>query len=217
MKQLVSVGALRGERGSIHLGISYNIFELAFLHFVKELRLDPPASASRLQAETESLEGQLAENEERKARIQGEMERCKPDEIAGLAEVLRRLETSLTAQRDTLERLQAEKRRDTADDVKQLKTLVDLYEQAEKEGKSEEFRTKLRGKIRQLVKDVWVLVEGGRYHRTATVQVYFRDGGSRFIHIEHIVRGKKAGCEMGSGTAEELGFDLDLRNYRKPS
>jgi DNA invertase Pin-like site-specific DNA recombinase len=213
MKQLVSSGALRGEPGSLYVSFPYNFFEFGFLNFVEEVKMETPKK-NNLDAEIESLEGQISENKERVKRIQEAL--LTEKDLAPLVEVLKTLTDQGKNLQEHVDRLRGEKARDAGSDLQGLKSLLEHWQEAEEAGKLEEFRVRLRNKIRSVVSSIWVLTGAdSRYHRRATVQVFFRAGGWRFMQIEYTSRGKKAGTEYLSGTAEELGLaDYDLPHYR---
>jgi hypothetical protein len=132
-----------------------------------------------------------------------------------LLELLGQLETNKKATEERLERLRAEAEGRPADDLAEAQHIVDLVYQAP-EGEREALRDRLRSRIRQLVSEIWILVGSeSRYHRRATVQVFFKKGGFRFLQFENVGKGRNRGTTF---MTNKDGCDppaIDLRAWRE--
>jgi DNA invertase Pin-like site-specific DNA recombinase len=209
---LVSTGAMVGKQGSKYVTFDYALLEFAFLAFVKELRLDTP-DVGRLDRELQAAQGELSDADDRIAKVQRAFD-DNPD-LDSLLPILKAQQARKVRLRETIERLTAQREQDTNKDLGQLQDLIGQYEAAIQSGETADFREQLRNKIRALVSEMWMLVEGrtGRgvkSQRKATVQIFFRSGGWRYLFVQAGVEGWMASLTAGD---DDKGA-LDLRHWR---
>lgn len=171
----------------------YDAFELAFLLMLRQdLKLQDLFSEgnpsedtlSVLSAELTDLDHNI---EEVKTRIKGEKK------ITAYLDVLADLEEQRNRVQEKLE----EERAKYASRALEAEFLGDLQALAKIccEGKvTNELRTRLKAKIRQIVSEMWMLVSGLKRSKfkTADVQIFFRSGGSRILSMEVIRDGLRS-------------------------
>src|SRR5262249_42255416 len=103
----------------------------------------------------------------------------------------------------------------------EVKTVTNLLRKAKKKDERAALRLKVRGRIRQLVAEIWILVQDLDYRlRIGDVQIHFHGGGIRFLTLVWIRRGHKRG-HVAWGGSERLPMErnhlfgvMDLRHYR---
>jgi hypothetical protein len=207
-KMLVSVGACQGHKGSVYIGFPYQSFETAFLRLVSELRAEDilPREAGAIADEIEGLEAQLADQDRRIARIKAEMEN-NPD-LDLLLDTVGKLSASRKATAKRLDEVRSKQSNGERGNLADAQSLVELLEEAKPEER-ESLRLRLQSRLRQLVKEIWMLtVKLGRYGRVAFVQVIFADGEHR---RSLVMGGQEQGKEKLTFEKKIRDTDLDLR------
>lgn len=189
---------------------SYDTFERFILWLVKELTPKQlrPASVEKQETDTQD---RLIEVERRIETIKEKM--SGDGEFDSLLDVLGKLD----AQRKTLiEKAKTEQALTPANqerDLKEAKSVADLLDKAKGE-ELIELRVRLKGMIRSLVKDIWVIVENVDATKIMLGMVYLRGGGVRPFNIYSA--GKGVGMDADGGSGEEKPrqtIACDLREY----
>ncbi len=183
-------------------GFSYNLLELAFLHFVRELVIDTPTNDDTSE-QVAALEAIIADQKSRLERLSMD------DDFDQLKSMYLKIQDNLRSSEMKLSMLKTKQASKPADDLVEAKLLVDRWEEAIEAGKVDEFREIMRNKIAALVSEMWMLVEPeNRKTKTAIVQVFLRSGGVRWLVVH-------TGKENYIGTCLDGEIDpaTDLRHY----
>ena len=203
-------GSLRGSR------IDYGVFESAVLSTLKELR---PSDVAGGPDQGEERGGEIARLSGRLLDIDGRLERTQKrartaadfDAFLDLIEALQAERKQVAERRAVLER---EKGGREAGDLGETHTLIDLLARAKPEDR-EDLRRRLKGRIRQLVSGVWIVIHRRGKTCLCAVQVWFRGGDRRRDYlIVHTSRAKTAGEQLSvrSLAADATPGKLDLRD-----
>jgi DNA invertase Pin-like site-specific DNA recombinase len=176
---LVSAGARRGEAGSKYVSFCYSAFEGAFLQELAEL-----TPAAVLPAEHEpNGEDEVTELSGRLGELNHKIESVKkrvlldPD-IESLADALKTLEQEKKTVAGQLDRAKANRDYAGAERLGEAQTLARMLDDCPADELAE-LRSRVRAALRQLVKNVVVLVVARGTARLAAVQCFFNPDGRR--------------------------------------
>ncbi|MGD0897650.1 MAG: recombinase family protein [Thermoguttaceae bacterium] len=223
--RLVSSDARRGIGGK-YLSFPYQQIEDAFIRFVTELSLDdisPPREA----ATTDELESRQLRLDDLDRRIEKTKKRLDDDpNLDMLLDTLARWSAERREAAAELERLRTQNTSGTTAVLNDTQQLAEALKAAKGE-KRMEIRLRLRARIAELVKEIWILPydvevpkapshKGTKKQRVADVQVFFRAGGVQQLCIS----GGKA-CRVilpfvtytADGKMAEVEYWSDLRDY----
>jgi DNA invertase Pin-like site-specific DNA recombinase len=173
--KLVSSGAQRGRKGSTYLTFPYEAVEDSFLKLAKELKASDVLPSDRGSAadEAAALSGRLKELEFQIAKTRADMQ-VRGEFDAGL-QLLRELQDAKDDAAVRLEKVQAEAATNEAEVLGETQSLIDLLAGAAGE-ELLDLRTKIKARIRQLVREMWMLTVVRGRDRVAALQVWFTDG-----------------------------------------
>lgn len=195
-RQLVSSKALRGVPGSVYLAFGYDLFERAFLAFVRDLTPADvlPPKATRKGDELAELAGKLSELEYNIDRTKAKIADA-PD-VEALLDVLTDLDRKRKAVAADLEKAKGRATLSEAEALGEAKSVLQLLTDAQGQ-ELELLRNRLRQKIRFLVSMIWVLVWEEKVHwhpvnrnrettfRFVEVQITFSNGETQFFFLEN--------------------------------
>jgi hypothetical protein len=190
---LVSYGCRNGKPGSVHLPFPYDATERAILRLCRELK---PADvlgdkADDRQAEISALSGRRQELIAKIAKVQRRV--LEEKGIDSLVSLLEQLDDEKKGVEADLQRLQEEAAHRQPTALADTQTLVELLEKAEG-AERQALRTKIKARIRQLVAEVWVLVQDvSETIRVARVQVLLHSGREKFLMLAWRRRGAGRG------------------------
>jgi DNA invertase Pin-like site-specific DNA recombinase len=227
---LVSSAAQRGETGSVYLSFPYAAFEDALLRFLTELKASdlcgPSEDARSIQDDLQAAEGKLAELEKRIGQVKTRL--LAEDGFDALADVLKTLTDRREEQLNLIEQLRQQSHNQADSNLSDVQDVIGMLGRSK--GKDlYALRTRLAARIRQLISEVWVLVqevkqEGRPRYRMAYVQVWLRGGGVRCMAVYSVARLPREYPQLGiAARGHGFGdttvvFDLpaenDLRKYR---
>jgi hypothetical protein len=184
-RYLVSSGAVRRIKGSVHRSIPYDDFEKAILSRLAELKTaDVVGKAAPAEDEVEKWSGKLAavnHNIEKTRKKAAEA-----DDSSAFFDLI----DDLTAQRKViianLEAAKARAASPAGDALGECVSLVELLANAEGDER-EELRAKVRGSLRRLVDTIYVLIVPRGYVKLAAVQVWFKGGR----HRDYLIRRRR--------------------------
>jgi DNA invertase Pin-like site-specific DNA recombinase len=198
---LVSADSTEGRAKSV--SFPYDVFEAAVLSLLKEVK---PAEVLGEEPPSESadLAGQLATVEGRMRKVESELV-GDGDDVPALARVLRSLDQK---RQDLQKRLAAARQKESNPRSvawAETQSLLDV-------ARDEASRLRLRGLLRGIIDEAWVLVVPMRSHRLAVVQFFFSEGKRRdyLIHYHAAGRNRKGGWSSRS-MADSAPKGLDLR------
>jgi hypothetical protein len=186
-------------------------FRVYFLQAVKEL--DPASLLPNKPHDNaiEVLTGEILEADDKIATLKARILHEK--NLGTLVDVLLQLEQAKNEKVRRRDELLIAKNERSTDDLKEAVSLIEVLEQQQDDPT---LRERLRNKVRQLVSEIWMIVDAtgkrGRtsircLQRTATAQVFFRSGGFRIIQIS-------TGSEGMVGETITGKTGLDLRQWR---
>jgi DNA invertase Pin-like site-specific DNA recombinase len=200
---LVSADSTEGRSPSV--SFPNDVFETEVLRYLSEIR---PADVLGEEPESESvaLAGELAGVEQRMRQIEEALV-GDGDDVPALARVLK----SLDEKRQDLQRRLAVARQKESNPTSaawmEAQTLLAV-------AKDEASRLRLRGLLRAIVAEAWVLVVPRRSHRLAVVQFHFAGGARRdyFVAYRSAGRGRRERRWARSLASVIRRSDLDLRS-----
>ena len=227
---LVSSAAQRGETGSVYLSFPYAAFEDAMLRFLTELKASdlcgPSEDTRSIQDEVQAAEGRLADLEKRIGQVKTRL--LEEDGFDALADVLKTLTDRRDEQLNLIDQLRQQQHNQANNNLSDAQDVIGML--ARSKGKDlYALRTRLAARVRQLISEVWVLVqevkqEGRPRYRMAYVQVWLRGGGVRCMAVYSVARLPREYPQLGiAARGHGFGdttviFDLppehDLRKYR---
>jgi DNA invertase Pin-like site-specific DNA recombinase len=176
--KLVSSGGQRGRPGSCCRTFPYGVFEGAVLQMLKELKAADvmPGNRNGAAAEATALTARLQALDHRINRLNAEL-KADGDFDLGLR-LLRELEAEKKDASTQLEKKKAEAATAEAEVLGETQALIDLL--ASVKGKELlALRTKIKGRIRQLVSEMWALTVVRGRDRVCAVQLWFDRGHKR--------------------------------------
>jgi DNA invertase Pin-like site-specific DNA recombinase len=209
---LSSSAYLHGKESVGSRSFPYLPFEAAVLDFLKELEpndvTDPKdgAGLTAREEEIEKLDKKLAAIEFKLEQVNAKAAEVNDMEV--YLDLIKRLGDDKKAMSHRLEQLRAEASVDRAEALVEMKSLVDMI--AESEGQEKDtLRRRVKGRIRALVKEIWVLIKKCGARRVALVQIILQSGCVRTIRIVHPL--PKPGEQWPRDLNDQAG--TDLRNY----
>jgi DNA invertase Pin-like site-specific DNA recombinase len=209
---IVPSKAVNGQGDSRWTYFPYDLLERQFLRL-----LDDRLTTELLRKESAGQERELARLTgkliELDRRIQAAQRRYdeEPDFDACL-DLLRRLDRQKRAASAELEQLRQAQANNHAETLGEARSIIAIIEKCPP-GELKDLRTRLKARIRSLVEAVWVLVEGDRKAKLATVQVFFRNG--RWFRFG-ILHPAPVGSVFGiGGLIEGLSPQEDLRQWQR--
>jgi DNA invertase Pin-like site-specific DNA recombinase len=184
-RKLVSATALRGAGGE-YVSFPYDAFEKAILTLATDLKpsdILPPTAASKANRERlEKADGELARIDNRLTALR---ERLMGDEDLGtLVDAVKALEANRRDAQADIARFRSDLHQESTDDLLTgTQELIDVIAKTEGEALVE-LRTRLKAKLRELIAEIWVLVNAKTCHRRhCTAQIFFRSGVSKYVAI----------------------------------
>jgi DNA invertase Pin-like site-specific DNA recombinase len=208
---LVSSGRASGESSGPYISFQYPVFESYLLRWLNsdvaaELAAD---EGEPYREEIAALSGELIELDQKIERFKEKI--LVAPNFESLTDVLRRLEIRKRAKSRALEEARQEQANNHAETLGEARSIQVLLATCPRE-ELLPLRTRLKARIRSLVKEAWVLIEGTRQGKWATVQLFLHNGKvSRFTFPQH----------TGAGALSGLGWDAsrlpandDLRQWR---
>lgn len=177
-KRLAAYHATNG--AAVFMSWKYHEVEKAFLKFVREIAASDLVPQAKESDRLPGLRGQLAEVERRMTELEAEF--ADDGDAKLFAKTMRRLAAKKAALEADINAEQIEKAKVQSSAPAELLSVLDLLEKA----KGDDLvllRSKLKAVIRQVVSEVWLLMEkytldDGQL-RTCTVQVFFANGSHR--------------------------------------
>jgi hypothetical protein len=211
---LVSSGAVNGESGSTYISFPYEVFENSFLLWLQKDLVEQLVSPGRNGQEAE-IAAKTAELTDLTDRIEKTKQRIdNGSDYEDMLDMLDRLSARKEAAIAELERLSREQTCRPAETLGEARSLWALMAEATPD-ELLDLRTRLKARINALVKKIWILVEGPRKDRWATVQLFLRSGTWSMYTVRQRTTPPGAAL-MGPGGPEELlPPDLDLRKWRE--
>lgn len=225
--RLVSSLARRGI-GAKFTSFPYQTLEDTLLNWTRELTADdllPPEVREKGTSEIEERQLLIDELDRRIEEFKAKMDRDPRYSI--LADKIVQWSERREKELEALEQLRTRTTNAVGESLRDAQSLITALTSAGEENKNE-LRLRLRARIAELVKEIWILpydVEvpkkqprtGNRRQRVADVQVFFRDGGVRMLCI----RGSGESCAVMSPNGEwvadgrmlRLPVSEDLRQY----
>lgn len=181
--RLVSSDAHRGAKGAVYLSFPYDAFERGFLQFTRELKtkdvLPATGKTTQLQDTLDSETGRLKEIHH---TIQSLAKALKGRNIEAVVERLADLEREEKECAAQVEKLKGELAQSENNTLSETHKIIDLLERTEGE-ELLALRRRLKETVRHLIKEIVVLVEENKPHRTALVECRFASGGTRVIRF----------------------------------
>jgi DNA invertase Pin-like site-specific DNA recombinase len=180
--------------------IDYPTFEAAVLSLLRELRpadIAPSEShANGRQAEIARLSGRLLDIDSRLERAR-QRARTAGDFDAFL-DLIQELQAERKQVSDRLADLQEEDAGESSANLGEAQSLIDMLAQTPPEQR-EEVRRRLKGRIRQLVEGMWMVVVPRGRDRVCVLQVWFARGGRRRDYVIMYKPGKSSGPARTEG------------------
>jgi DNA invertase Pin-like site-specific DNA recombinase len=200
-RQLISYGTRNAEPGSVHMPFAYDAFEKAFLQVVRELKasdlLNPAQDADR-EMEIASLSGKIDELDKKIALIQRRV--GAESSIETLVTLLESLDAERKQALGDRERLKVEAGHQQSTALSQTRSMIELLEKTPSGEPRKELRLKIRGRIKQLVSEIWMFVWNVTPKiRAVEAQVIFHSGKVKGILLMWLRRGKYRGMIEGGG------------------
>lgn len=209
---ILSSGSIFGKKDTPYVFFPYDPIETTFLAFLgKELAAELLGKRQDGQEEKiAGLTGKLLDLDSRIQAVQRAIE-DEPDYESQLV-LMRRLENKKRATSAELEKVRQEQTSNEAETLGEARSIHAMLSKCPPEELAD-LRIRLKARIRSLVESIWVLPEGERRRKVASVQVFFRSGKwVRFIvyHPHH------GGALVAYGN-ETTGPETkdDLRQWRK--
>jgi DNA invertase Pin-like site-specific DNA recombinase len=207
--RLLSAAYRNGIPGDM-TSFDYETFEKAFLYMIRQIDIGSLYDSAIDKPEIR-LELLVAERINVNAKIEEIQNELATGEFKSLMPVLRKLELRQTALNVAIEEEQSRQSNHELDAITDIKALLNSL--AKIKGDPQDGRTRLRGRIRQLVKEIYVYIHGGVRARTKTaqVQVYFHGGGI-VEYFVHCAKGAKVLVEL---SGKEITESEDIRDVEK--
>lgn len=198
-RQLVSSTALRGVPGSRYLAFSYELFERAFLSFVRDVKpadILPPKASKKADVVTQ-LAGRIAELDHKIDRTKAKID-SDPD-VDVLLDVLANLERQRKPLVEEFEKAKGAAAVSEAEALGEAKSILDLMGDASGD-ELELLRSRLRQKLRALLSGILICVweEKVKWHpiakdkittfRFVEVQITFSNTETQFFTLENKTR-----------------------------
>ena len=194
--------------------------ENAFLYgLANELKLQDLYGGNEPQRAADRTESLVAERIDVEQRIVVVQQRIQSDSgITSLIDVLAELDRRKKSLDSAIEdertkHVQVSKEAEAFND---LQALAKMW--AGEHPNRSDLRTRIKGKIRQLVDSIWMVVYGKKRSKfkTAQLQIFFKAGGSKMMVI-HAITNEFHSAEMieHSGTGNAVNPEQDFRLLRK--
>ena len=209
---LISSGSVHGKKDVQYVFFPYDPIEEAFLTFLgDELAAELLAKGPDGQEEKiAGLTGKLLDLDRRIQAVQRAVEE-EPDYETQLV-LLRRLESKKKATSAELEKARQEQTSNDAETLGEARSLRAILAKCPPE-ELPDLRTRLKARIRSLIQSVWVLPEGERRRKVATVQVFFHSGKWVRFSVYHPHQGGLLWAYSNEAAGPEP--KDDLRQWRK--
>jgi hypothetical protein len=200
---LKSGGRLYGQESTKTWSFPYLEFERAFLQFLDGLDAADVADRAGAVDAVAECEGRLADVERRVAQVEEHAAtEGNPAPYLGLLKRLHEERAGLSARLEELKAQAQVNRWQSLGDARALMQLLDGAAGADRE----RLRRRVKARVRELVKEAWVLVERFGRVRVAHVQVYLHGGTVQFFTVQ---------SPQDSDTPPVRSYrDTDLRVYR---
>jgi hypothetical protein len=194
--------------------VAYNTIERWILYVLdKDLAVEVLRDGPReLEQQIADLTGQLADLDAKKQRAKRRYETA-PDSEA-LLDLILDLERKQKVVAAELERLKREQTNNHVETLGEARGIIGALQDATDE-ESLDLRTRLKGRILSLIREIWILVEGETNHRMATVQIFFRKGV--WLRFTGLGRSPDPIRFLVGGSEAKLTADDDLRKWRGQS
>jgi hypothetical protein len=208
---LLSSGAARRENDSPRFSFRYELIESWILRFLNkylavELLRDGPRGLNQQIAD---LTGQLADLDHDLVTL-----RKRFDTAANKDTILDMIEEREGKQKAVAAALEKVKQEQTNNHLETLGETRSIAARLRDAGPDEllDLRTRLKGRIRSLIREIWVLVEGWGPDRRATLQLFFRKG--TWLSFTHYARASCPPSVALGGEEATLRPEHDLRVWR---
>jgi len=211
---LVSSGVVLGENNCRYISFQYATIERAILTLLESklaMELVREAPNGR-EDELAALTGKLVDLDRRIRLIKQRLE-TDPD-LPPLFDALRKLEDKKRATSAALERVKREQTSNHAETLGEARSLITMLEQCSQD-KLADLRTRLKSRIRALVEGIWILIEGPRKGKWATVQLLARTGNWLQATFRQDLRGPYPIVSMGDKPLFSPEFDLSQLHRKK--
>jgi DNA invertase Pin-like site-specific DNA recombinase len=159
----------------------YLAFERAFLQMLDELNAKDVAGrggADDAERELAAVEGMLSANEKKLEQVNERAAR--EDDPTLFLDLIKRLTEDKQALLARREELKARAQVDRPDSLGEARSLIRLMDATEGE-ELQQLRRRVKARIRELVSEVWVLIERVGRARVAYVQAHLTGGGVRYF------------------------------------
>jgi hypothetical protein len=181
---LLSSGVMNRRHGGEILSIPYELVEEWFLRFLERDLVAELLRKEEGQHE-EKIAGLAGELLELDRKIQDTKRKYEEEEgYAELLDLLKTLERKKRARSAELEKLRQEQTSNDTETLGEARSLLAMLQGCTPE-ELLDLRTRLKARVRALVESIWVLIEGGRPVKLATVQVFFHNGQSLRFTARH--------------------------------
>jgi len=219
--RLISASYRNGLSDGDTQSFPYEPFEHAFLYgLATEIKLQDLYGGESPKPNEDVIGTLLGELADVDARIAVVKQRIQTDaNIAAFLDVLAELET----RRNGLnERLEQERTRQVqigkeGDVLNDLQALARMW--AGEHPDRSDLRTRIKGTVRQLIQEMWMVVYGRKRSKfkSAQVQIFFKAGGSKMM-VVHAITNEFQSAEMieHSGTGKAVMPEYDFRLLRDP-
>jgi DNA invertase Pin-like site-specific DNA recombinase len=157
-RRLVSYGCRNGEPSSVRLEFPYDIIEEAFLESIRELKASDVLGGKVDEREEEiaALSAKLGELDGKIVKVQKRV--MAESGIEALMSLLEKLDRERKATAAELEKLKAETARQQPEEaLSEVQSLAELLNKV-KGDERKELRLKIRARIKQLVREMWLYV-----------------------------------------------------------
>lgn len=208
---LVGAGPVRGESDAPWISFPYPTFEDYFLRLLSQEQVAQLLQDSGgREKEIAALTGQLIDLDLRIRATKKKIEDA--GNYEALLDVLADLEGKRKAKSDALERLRRESASNDAETLGEFRSLASLMLTCPQE-ELLELRTRIKARLRLLVKEIWVLVEGDGNRRVAHVQVFFSKGSVLSYDAQHPVFKPPKPSKWPAEWPERAPFDYPVAFY----
>ncbi|MCI0460212.1 MAG: recombinase family protein [Gemmataceae bacterium] len=214
---LISSGAWKRENDSPGFTFPYGLIEEWTLEFLSRDLVDALVQEGRRgkASQIAALTGKLTDLD---ARIRaGKKVADTARDAESVLEKLAQWDEVKKATSEALQQLQQEQTCNHAQTLGEARTLRQHMAEATRE-ELPDLRTRLKARIRSLIHEIWVLAEGERGDRRATVQLFFMSGRCLRFTIQRDDRsgpGYALGAQYAvGGQADKLRPEEDLRQWR---
>jgi DNA invertase Pin-like site-specific DNA recombinase len=197
--------------GGIKGSFRFDAFETAFFTFITDLRASDFSGATAVEAERlATLASKLTLASEKIEVIDAEIRECQDArEIRPLLKLKGEFEADVEARRHEYDQLRMRLASPAVEGVADTQTLISLLSTSPD---PESLRLKIRARMRQLIRSIWLYVYDEFGGRHGLCQVSFHDGSRRYFVTGYSLTKKPfKGLAFGSDRLEDFPYDLSTR------